>query len=191
MHTAPELSNLLSPAYAGLLVVDVQEKLFPHIEDNESVADGVCRAIRAAFALGIQVPVSEQYVRGLGPTIPAVKAVLAEAHALLPVEKTAFSCFGEPAFAERFEQSGIETLAICGIETHVCVLQTALEALDRGIDVFVISDATGSRKAAHKHEALRRMENAGCIVGSLEMFVFEMMRTSKHAAFRAVQRIIL
>jgi nicotinamidase-related amidase len=191
MTEKTELSNLISPAHAGLLVVDVQEKLFPHIADNDAVAARICQAIRAAFLLGIPVLSCEQYVRGLGPTINDVKAALLEIHAPSPIEKTAFSCFGETAFAAAFEHSGIDTLAIVGIEAHVCVLQTALEALDRGIDVVLIAEAVGSRNRVHKEEAIMRMRDAGCIIASVEMFVFEMMRTSKHAAFRAVQRTIL
>jgi nicotinamidase-related amidase len=186
-----ELSNLISPAHAGLLVVDVQGKLFSHIADNEAVAARICQAIRAAGQLGIPVLSCEQYVRGLGPTIKEVQAALSEILAPSPIEKTAFSCFGEPLFVDAFEKSGIDTLAIVGIEAHVCVLQTALQALDRGIDVVLIAEAVGSRKAAHKDEAIMRLRDAGCIVGSVEMFVFEMMRTAQHAAFRAAQRIIL
>ncbi len=191
MQPEPELSNLISPTRAGLLVIDVQEKLLPHIDGGAAAAQAVNRSIRAAAALKIPILSTEQYVRGLGPTVPEVCSALEEAAAPPSVEKFSFSCFGEPNFVERFAASGIDTLAICGIETHVCVLQTALEGLDRGIDVFVLSDAVGSRCAANKTEALSRMKGAGCIVGSLEMFVFEIMRTAKHEAFRAVQKIIV
>jgi nicotinamidase-related amidase len=186
-----EFSKLISPDHAGLLVVDVQEKLFSHIADNSAVAVRICQAIRAAHELGMKVLSCEQYVRGLGPTIKEVKAGLSEIHAPPPIEKTAFSCFGEPAFVEAFERSDIDTLAIVGIEAHVCVLQTALQALDRGIDVVLIAEAVGSRNRVHKDEAVVRMRDAGCIIASVEMFAFEMMRTAQHAAFRAVQRIIL
>ena len=184
-------SRLFSPEKTGLAVVDVQEKLFSHIADNATVARNVCRAVRAASLLEMSITVVEQYVRGLGPTISEVKSAVEESGVFAPMEKRSFSCFDNAAFAAAFEKSDLRALAICGIEAHVCVLQTALDALDRGIDVFLITDACGSRNAGHKEEAVIRLRDAGCIAGPLEMLVFEMMRTSEHPAFRAVQRVIL
>jgi nicotinamidase-related amidase len=186
-----EPSFLFDPDTAGLLVVDVQEKLWPFIHEKGAVLARTLQAIEIAGRLELPILVTEQYVKGLGPTIPEVKAALEAFGAYRPIEKTAFSCFGEPAFAEAFELSGIETLAIVGIEGHVCVMQTALEALDREIDVFYIAEAIGSRDPAHKAEAVARVRDAGAVVGSVEMFAFEAMRGSKHPAFRAVQKVIL
>lgn len=191
MAAKTELSYSISPEGAALLVVDMQERLFPKIADKESTARHVCCAVRAASLLGMTVLTAEQYVRGLGPTIPDVKSALEESGAPPPIEKRAFSCFGEPAFVEAFEKSDIKTLAVCGIEAHVCVLQTALDALARNIEVFLITDASGSRKTSHKEAAVTRLRDAGGIAGPLEMLVFEMMRTSEHPAFREVQRLIL
>ena len=190
MNSENELTNLMNPARVGLLVVDLQEKLLPVIHDREAIERTAVSAIRAAGHLELSVLSSEQYVRGLGPTVPAVRAALDEVGAQKGVEKKAFSCFGEPAFEAAFDTAGLDTLVLCGIETHVCVLQTALEALDRGIDVFVITDAVGSRNPRHKEEALLRLRDAGCLLGPLEMFVFEMLRTAAHPAFRDVQRLI-
>jgi nicotinamidase-related amidase len=184
-------SFLFDPDTAGLLVVDVQEKLWPFIHNKEAVLKRTLQAIEVAGHLELPILVTEQYVKGLGPTIPEVRAALERFAAYQPIEKTAFSCFGEPAFETAFAESGIETLALVGIEGHVCVMQTALAALDREIDVFYLAEAVGSRDPRHKEEALRRVLHCGAVVGSVEMFAFEAMRTSKHPAFRAVQKVIL
>jgi nicotinamidase-related amidase len=184
-------SFLFEPDTAGLLVVDVQEKLWPFIHGREEILERTLQAIEVAGHLGLPILVTEQYVKGLGPTIPEVRAALERFDAFRPIEKTAFSCFGEPAFAAAFAESGIETLALVGIEGHVCVMQTALEALDRGIDVFYIAEAVGSRDPRHKEEAVRRVLHSGAVIGSVEMFAFEAMRSSRHPAFRAVQKVIV
>lgn len=186
-----EPSFLFDPDTAGLLVVDVQEKLWPFIHDREAVLKRTLQAIEVAGRLELPILVTEQYVKGLGPTIPEVRKALEAFDAYKPIEKLAFSCFGEAAFAAAFEGSGIETLALVGIEGHVCVMQTALEALDRGVDVFYVAEAIGSRDPSHKAEAVARVRDAGAVIGSVEMFAFEAMRGSKHPAFRAVQKVIL
>lgn len=184
-------SSLFEPETAGLLVVDVQEKLWPSIHGTDALLGRIIQSIEVAGRLGLPIFVTEQYVKGLGPTLPEVVQVLQKYQAYEPVEKFAFSCFGEPVFEKAFTEKGVATLAIVGIEAHVCVMQTALEALDRGIDVFYLAEATGSRNPAHKEEAVARVRDAGCIVGSVEMFAFEAMRTSKHPAFREVQKAIV
>jgi nicotinamidase-related amidase len=186
-----EPSFLFDPDTAGLLVVDIQEKLWPFIHDKEAVLARTLQAIEIAGRLELPILVTEQYVKGLGTTIPEVKAALEKFGAYKPIEKFAFSCFGEPAFEAAFEASGIETLALVGIEGHVCVMQTALEALDRGVDVFYLAEAVGSRSPAHKDEAIARVRDCGAVIGSVEMFAFEAMRSSKHGAFRAVQKVIV
>jgi nicotinamidase-related amidase len=186
-----DFSNLFDPKGAGLLVVDVQQRLWPFIHDRENVLHRILQAIEVAGHMEIPILVTEQYVKGLGPTIPEVAEMLNRFGAMKPMEKFAFSCFGEPEFEERFEDSGITTLALVGIEAHVCVMQTALDALDREVDVFYIAEAVGSRDPDHKKEAVGRVRDAGAIVGSVEMFAFEALRKSTHPAFKKVQRVIV
>ncbi|MCP4600803.1 MAG: isochorismatase family protein [Proteobacteria bacterium] len=190
-HLTSETTNLFDPRSAGLLVVDVQERLWPFIHDKTKIGRRVIQAIEVAGHLELPILVTEQYVKGLGPTLPEIIEQLSRFNAYRPMEKFAFSCFGDLDFEETFESSGIDTLAIVGIEAHVCVMQTALDALDRGIDVFLIAEAIGSRDSLHKEEAICRVRDAGAIVGSVEMFAFEAMRTSKHPAFRNVQKVIV
>jgi len=183
--------GMFDPDTAGLLVVDIQEKLWPFIHEKEDVLARTLQAIDVAGHLELPILVTEQYVKGLGPTIPEVREALERWDAYHPIEKLAFSCFGEPAFAERLGEAAIGTLALVGIEGHVCVMQTALDALARGIDVFYIAEAVGSRNGRHKEEAIRRVGDAGAVVGSVEMFAFEAMRTSEHPAFKRVQKVIV
>ena len=188
---ALEASYLIDPQTLGLLVVDVQEKLFPLIHDREEVQRRVVQAIQVAGHLELPIFVTEQYVKGLGASLPEVRDALERFGAYDPFEKLAFSCLGEPDFVARVAESPVETLVLCGIESHVCVLQTALDALDRGLDVYYLAEATGSRDPRHKREAIERVRDAGAVIGSVEMLAFEAMRTSKHPRFKDVQRVIL
>ncbi|MDJ0764093.1 MAG: isochorismatase family protein [Myxococcota bacterium] len=186
-----DFSNFFDPRTAGLLVIDVQEKLWPFISSREQALKRMVQAIHVAGEMGLPILVTEQYVKGLGATIAPITEALDKYDAYHPIEKFAFSCFGEPNFEEAFDATEIETLAVIGIEAHVCVLQTSLDAIDRGLDVFYIAEATGSRDLDHKAEAVHRVRDTGAIVGSVEMFAFEAMRTAKHPAFRKVQKIIV
>lgn len=186
-----ELESMFDPETAGLLVVDIQEKLWPFIHDKEDVLERTLQAIDVAGHLELPILVTEQYVKGLGPTIPEVREALERWDAYHPVEKFDFSCFGEEEFLERLFGFAVETLALVGIEGHVCVMQTALDALDRGLEVFYIAEAIGSRDKHHKKEAIERVRDAGAVIGSVEMFAFEAMRTSRHPAFKNVQKVIV
>ncbi|MDD5305797.1 MAG: isochorismatase family protein [Deltaproteobacteria bacterium] len=185
------MTNLYDPKTAALLVVDIQDKLWPSISGREEVLKGSLQAIEVAGHMGLPILVTEQYVKGLGPTIPEVRAALDAFGAYRPIEKVAFSCFGEPAFAAAVEKLETKTLILVGIEGHVCVMQTALDALDRGIMPFYVAEAVGSRNPEHKAEAVFRVRRSGGVIGSVEMFAFEGLRGSKHPAFRDVQKVIL
>ncbi len=183
--------GLLDSRRAGLLVIDIQTKLFPFIDNHSQVLRRTKQLIEIAGHLELPIMVTEQYTRGLGPTLPELIEIHTRFAEFDPLEKRAFSCFGDAPFCEEFDQRGIDTLAIAGIETHICVMQTALDALERGLTVFLVAEATGSRLLSHKIEALDRLHEAGAIIGSAEMFAFEMMRTSNHPKFKQVQRVIM
>ena len=108
-----------------------------------------------------------------------------------PIRKRTFSCFGDAGFVERFNQAKVATICLIGIEAHVCVMQTALDALDQGFGVFVIIEATGSRRLHHRTEAMLRLREAGAVIGSVEMFAFEALRSADPPRFRKVQGVIL
>ena len=185
------MSLLFDPKTAGLLVIDVQERLWPYIDSKAEVLHRIIQAIRVAGRLRIPILATEQYVKGLGSTIKDVRELLDTFNAYHPIEKMTFSCLGESNVVDAVKKLNLETLFLVGIEAHVCVLQTALEALDSGFRVFYIAEATSSRDPRHKEEAISRVRQAGGVICSVEMFAFEAMRTSEHPNFKKVQRVIV
>lgn len=177
---------LADRATSALLVVDIQEKFAPHICGWEGVLDRSVRMVLGARELGIPVLVTEQYPKGLGHTVSAIAEALPEGTPVF--EKTSFSCLGAVGLAERLE--GRESLFVVGIETHVCVLQTVLEALESSLRVHVVRDAVGSRDPANRVAALERMASAGAVVTTSEMALFELLRDAAASEFRAVQRLV-
>ena len=137
--------------------------------------------------LGLTVVATEQYPRGLGATVGPVKNALAGCDV---IEKTAFSCTGAPGFSERIRLAGIRQVIVCGVETHVCVNQTVCALLIQEYEVFVAADAVGSRKSIDHETALRRMEQAGAVLTTVEMSLFEMMGDARHTKFKEIQSLI-
>jgi len=176
---------------AALVFIDVQTKLWPFMHDREQVGRRTAQLVDIAGILGLPFVVTEQYVKGLGPTIPELKSILEKHGAYRPIEKVSFSCFGEPRFVEALERLKRKTLVVCGIEAHVCVMQTTLDALDRGYDVHLVSEAVSSRFEENRFAGIERMAEAGATVTTVEMAAFEAMATAKHPKFREVQQVIL
>lgn len=171
-------ARLLRREHTVLALVDVQERLLPHIHDHESVLANCVRLVRFASILGMPVIVCEQ--EKLGPTVGALQAVLSE---YAPLSKTRFSCFGAEGFGFRLEDASCKNLLLAGIETHVCVLQTALEAMER-YNVHVVANATGTRATYDRDMALRRLRQAGAVTSSVEMTLFELMEQAGTEEFR-------
>jgi len=179
--------SALRPA---LLVVDVQERLltaFPATTCRE-LLPRLGLMLAAARAMALPVVIAEQYPQGLGHTLPQLRE---QADPAWPViAKTSFSCFGEPALVAALPPN-CDLLAIVGVETHVCVQQTALDALAAGIPrVIVAADAVASRHAADHDRALALMAGEGIRISSVEAIVFMLLRTSRHPAFKAVSALI-
>ncbi|MCE9629829.1 MAG: isochorismatase family protein [Planctomycetia bacterium] len=175
----------LYPATSVLCVIDVQERLLPTLPDADRVIARCGRLAEAARLLGIAAILTEQYRKGLGPTAPALAAVLPP-----PLDKMAFSCCGSDAFT-RSIPPGIGSIVLCGIETHICVAQTALDLLARGFAVFVAVDAVASRHTIDHDVALRRLESGGAILTTTEAVLFEWCRTAEHPQFQAVRKLVL
>lgn len=187
LHTLEPRAERLTLGRAQLLVIDIQEKLFPLIHENQRVASRSSLMIRAARALDLPVTVSEQYVKGLGPTI----APLAEAIVGLPrFEKLAFSFCGEAPCRQQIESAGRPQVLLIGIETHVCVQQTALDLLRNGLVPVVLADAVGSRTALDYQIALERMRSAGVIVTTTESAIFELLGASGTELFKKVLPLV-
>lgn len=171
-----------------LLVVDVQTKLVPSLHDADTFVGHCVNLVRAAATLEIPIAISEQYPKGLGHTVSEIPDA---ATGVTPFEKRSFSCFGTPGQDSTFlASSDRPQLIIAGCESHVCVLQTALDAVSNGINVYVVWDAVTSRSSEDKNIAKNRLSAAGCYLVTSEMVLFEWLETSKHPQFKEVSSII-
>jgi nicotinamidase-related amidase len=172
---------------AGLVVIDVQERLLPVIFEKERVVENAVRLLKGAAALGLPIIVTEQYRKGIGPTVPEITGAIAE---FAPFEKLAFSACGAPGFLEALAAKGLTDLALCGIEAHVCVCQTCLELLDRGFRCFVVADAISSRTPANHQLAVERMRQAGAVIVSTEMLLFELLERAGTPEFKQILALV-
>jgi len=164
-----------------LAVIDFQEKLYPHIANHEAVGTTAARLIRLAAILGIPVLLTEQNPRGLGSTVPLIREALPTYE---PIAKMAFNCCAADAFLARLTELRRHTLVLTGIETHICILQTALDARRRGYQVHVVADATGSRTLANHELGLAVLRQVGVVVTSLEIVVYEWLEQAGTDVFR-------
>jgi nicotinamidase-related amidase len=175
------------PDSAVLMVIDLQEKLLPHIDEQERVVARSGILIQAMRLLGVPMLWTEQYPRGLGPTAePIIRAI---GDAARPMEKIAFGCLADPAIAaaaQAMRDTGRDQILLCGIEAHVCILQTALHGLDLGWRVFLACDAVGSRRSTDRSVALERLIQAGVVPVTVEMVVMEALGRAGGEKFKAI-----
>lgn len=174
-----------------LLIVDEQEKLAAAMDEKEDVIANTVLLLEAAKLLPAPVILTEQYSKGLGPTVPEVKAELPTGpQAVDPIEKITFDCFGEPSFIQAITLHQKRKIIMAGMETHICVLQTALGLLNRGYDVHVVSDAVCSRKAENKMTALQMMRDAGAVITSTETVLFQLLERADTPEFKTISRMV-
>ena len=159
-------------AKTGLIVIDTQERLLPAIFDRERVLHNSVRLIKGAAILGLPVLATEQYRKGLGATVPEIAEAI---EGFAPREKLTFSACGAEDLDSALTSRGLSDLILCGIEAHVCVTQTCLELLEAGLKVFVVADATSSRTAENHRAGIERMRDAGAVIVSTEMILFELL----------------
>lgn len=179
------MSAKLDRGRTALLVIDVQDAFRKAVPDFERVAAAASTLVQGAEALGLPMVVTEQYPQGLGDTVPEVREILPEE--LEPLEKVCFSA----AEADGFGLGGRDQALVCGVETHVCVNQTVLDLLDRGIEVHIATDAVGSRFAESKEVGLQKMERAGAVLTSVETALFELVGRAGSEEFKAIQKLVL
>lgn len=170
-----------------LLVVDIQDRLAPVMAEPEKVVGNTALLLKAASRLDVPVLVSEQYPAGIGHTVSELTDLLARG---CVVEKMHFSCLGEDAYRRRLETFGRPQAVVAGIEAHVCVLQTTEDLLAAGHDVFVVADATSSRKRSNHEAALERLQSAGARIVTTEMVLFEWLAKAGTAAFKDIIPLI-
>lgn len=173
----------LEPEHCSLAVIDIQEKLLPPIFQKERLVKNSQLLIRLAGILKIPTLMSTQYAKGLGQTIPEIASLLPETEA---IDKQMFSCFGSDVFCSVMKRRSVNrnTVLLCGMESHICVTQTALAALREGYIVHVASDAVSSRTEWNWHIGLERMRAAGAVISSTEMIIYELLRSSGTPAFK-------
>lgn len=173
----------LEAGQCALIVVDMQEKLLPPIWEKEKLVRNVQLLIRLAGVLKIPALVTTQYAKGLGNTVPDIASLLPDTP---PIDKLMFSCFGSEVFCSILKRlpGKRTTVLLCGMETHICVMQTAMGALREGYLVHIASDAVSSRTELNWRIGLDRMRAGGAILSSAEMMIYELLRSSGEPAFR-------
>lgn len=183
-------ADLCRQSQTLLLVVDVQTRFMAAMQraSRDAVIDGACRLMRAAGLLDIPTVITEQNPRALGHTEPALMA--SRPPVCECIEKTAFSVRGVPAFDHLLAMIDRKQVVICGVEAHVCVLQSALQLQRDGFAVFVAADAVCSRSTANRDSALARFTSAGVVVTNVESIIFEWLGDSTHPAFREVSALL-
>ncbi|MEP6848330.1 MAG: hydrolase [Acidobacteriota bacterium] len=180
--------KLLDSSKTALVVIDMQEAFRSSIPDFAQIAGYISIAIRGCGVLGIPVIVTEQYPKGLGSTVEEVLFALPDD--CKPIEKTAFSSCEASAFTDTLAALGTQQVVLCGIETHVCVNQSAHDLLDSGFDVHLLTDCVGSRFEHDKVAGLAKMQKSGVVPSSAEMMLFELMRDAKHEKFKEIQQLV-
>ena len=175
----------LEPERAALIVIDIQEKLLPPIFQKEQLVRNSQLLIRLAGILKMPTLLTTQYSKGLGHTVPEISSLLTD---ISPIEKQIFSCFGSEVFCSTLKRlpGNHNTVILCGMESHICVAQTALAALREGYLVHVASDAVSSRTEWNRNIGLERMRAAGAVISSTEMIIYEALRSSGTSEFKSM-----
>jgi nicotinamidase-related amidase len=201
------------------LLIDVQERLFPHMYERETLGQNLSMLLKGLRILGVPLLVTQQYTKGLGPTIqslqetlgwttnsafpdqksaaspdpdatPTLTATPVPAECTPYIEKIAFSCFDEPAFAKALEALGRKRVVLAGIEAHVCVLQTAVDLQQAGYTPVVIENCTSSRRENDKRIAFERFRAEGILVSTYESILFELTREAGTETFKAISNLV-
>jgi len=171
---------------AVLVFIDVQGRLAELVDSAEALFVNLRRLLQGMNALGVPVIVTEQLPEKLGPTREEFQELISGS----PISKSSFGCCGEPKFFQCLEKRGRKQVILCGIETHVCVYQTAMELLAAEYEVQIVTDAVSSRDSANKALALRRMENEGVQLTGTEMLLFELLGDANDPALKSILQIV-
>jgi nicotinamidase-related amidase len=179
------MTERLTARQGALLVVDLQEKLLARMEDRARVIGNAVRLLRAAEALHLPAWATEQYPEGLGPSVPEIAAIIADRPS-----KSTFHCCAVPQFLEKLYGRNVRHVTVCGIETHVCVAQTAIELLRLGFRVQVAADAVASRHKLDRDVSLRRLEQAGAVISTTEAVLFEWVERADRPEFKLISELV-
>ena len=182
------MNQRLCPETSLLVIIDIQERLLLAVIQQQQIIFNVRRLLEAASVLGVPVVVTEQYPQGLGSTVKELLPFIPSTTAVLP--KKSFSIYDDESIRSEIEKRSRSQIILCGVETHVCVQQSAFDLLGAGKEVHVVVDATGSRFAENRDTALRRFESSGMILTSTESLLFEWCRSAEHPQFKMFSRLV-
>jgi nicotinamidase-related amidase len=177
----------LDRAATALLVVDIQERLLPQIFEKERLVRESARIIQGAAILKIPIFITEQYKKGLGLTVAEISSLIKE---FAPIEKETFSACGAEGLVEKFKSRNIRDILLCGMESHICILNTCLDLLAENFNVFVIADAISARNPDNTRLALERMRDSGAVVASTEMALFELLERAATDEFKEILKLV-
>ncbi len=172
---------------SALVIVDIQERLAVVMSEREKVVRNTLHLIEVAQLLRLPILVTEQYPKGLGPTVQEIRGALPSYE---PIEKLTFSCCGEPVFLKTLASTGKKKIILCGMETHVCVLQTCIGSLKEGYTVHVVSDAICSRSKENFETGIEFMRDAGAVITGAETVLFQLLERAGTEEFKIISRRI-
>ena len=168
------------------LIIDFQEKLVPAIANNEEIVAKAATFVAGLKELGVPMAVTQQYTKGLGDTVPAIKEAIGEFEAM---EKMSFSAMGCEEFVAWVKAQGKKTILVCGVEAHICVLQSIIDLLGEGFRVFIVADCVGSRLVYNRDYAIQRATQEGAFVTTCEGALYEMVQGAGTPHFKAISKL--
>jgi len=180
-------SKLLKPEQTGLLIIDIQERILPVINNYQLVVENTLKLIKGFKVLGLPIYFTEQYPKGLGPTS---RSILDELGDLKPFDKMSFSCSGAGELFNEFKQKNLSQIVVCGVEAHVCVQQTVLDLIENNFQVNLAADAVSSRKEMDYRTALERMRDHGAEITTTESILFELLNVCGTPQFKEISKLV-
>jgi nicotinamidase-related amidase len=187
MSEVKRFNKLLIPEKTALLIIDIQERILPVISNHQRVVDNTLKLIKGFKVMSLPIYFTEQYPKGLGPTVSSLIEELGE---LKPFDKMSFSCSGAGDLFEEFKKKDLSQIVVCGIESHVCVQQTVLDLIENGFQVNLAADAVSSRKEIDYNTSIERMRHHGTEVTTTESILFELLNVCGTPQFKEVSKIV-
>jgi nicotinamidase-related amidase len=179
--------NILQRENTALLIIDIQEKILSVVNEQELIVANTLKLINGFKIMNVPIFFTEQYPKGLGHTESRIKTAL---HGINAIEKMSFSCYGAGNLFDELEKKNIHRTVVCGVESHVCVMQTVLDLLEEEFQVFVAADAVSSRRKLDYEIALKRMEKNGAEITVTESILFEMLNVCGTDEFKTISKLV-
>tara|TARA_B100000886_G_C20327978_1_gene451104 strand:+ start:149 stop:697 length:549 start_codon:yes stop_codon:yes gene_type:complete len=180
---------LLEESKLLCFIIDVQEKLLPKIHNNKSLTNEISLFLQIVNTLNIPLILTEQYPKGLGKTVDIIESNI-KTSSFFKFEKKSFSCLGADAIQSQISNLAKKQVLLCGIETHICVLQTASDLINSGYDVFILNECVSSRNESDMRMGISRLKKFGCSIITHEMLAFELLKSSTHPNFKDISVLI-